>query len=145
MNSRIQQGRSRGFSLIEITIVITIIGLIVAWAANRVFGQGDKAKWIATKAQVSQLAATLDQYKLDTGKYPTTQDGLKALLQAPSGAVNWNGPYLHKADQIKDGWNNEYIYRSPGTDNRPFEIVSLGADGLEGGDGVPNRDIKSWE
>jgi general secretion pathway protein G len=82
---------------------------------------------------------------LDTGKYPTSQEGLKALIQAPSGAVNWNGPYLPKADQIKDAWNNDYVYRSPGTENRGFEIVSLGADGIEGGDGVPNRDIKSWE
>ena len=102
MNSTLQRARSRGFSLIEIIIVITIIGLILAWATNRIFGQGDKAKWTATKAQVSQLAATLDQYKLDTGKYPTTQEGLKALLQAPSGVVNWNGPYLNKAEQIKD-------------------------------------------
>jgi general secretion pathway protein G len=145
MKSRIRVGRSHGFSLIEIIIVITIIGLIVAWAGNRIFGQADKAKWTATKAQISQLAATLDQYKLDTGKYPNTQDGLKALLQAPSGVANWNGPYVNKPEQIKDGWNNDYIYRSPGTENRPFEIVSLGSDGQEGGEGVPNRDIKSWE
>lgn len=145
MKSRIRVGRSHGFTLIEIIIVITIIGLIVAWAGNRIFGQADKAKWTATKAQISQLAATLDQYKLDTGKYPSTQDGLKALLQGPSGVANWNGPYVNKPDQIKDGWNNDYIYRSPGSENRPFEIVSLGSDGKEGGEGVPNRDIKSWE
>ena len=145
MKSRVRVGRSHGFTLIEIIIVITIIGLIVAWAGNRIFGQADKAKWTATKAQISQLAATLDQYKLDTGKYPSTQDGLKALLQGPSGVANWNGPYVNKPDQIKDGWNNDYIYRSPGSENRPFEIVSLGSDGKEGGEGVPNRDIKSWE
>ena len=145
MNSTSRYRRSQGFTLIEIIIVITLIALILGWAANRIFGQGDKAKWTAAKGQIAQLSATLDQYKLDTGKYPTTQEGLKALLQAPSGVANWNGPYLNKADQIKDVWNNDYIYRSPGTENRPFEIVSLGSDGQEGGEGVPNRDIKSWE
>jgi general secretion pathway protein G len=144
MKVAIQQRRSQGFSLIEIIIVITIIGLIVAWAGNRIFGQGEKAKAGVAKSQMQDLMGALDLYKLDTGKFPTTQDGLKAMMTAPSGVTNWNGPYLRKAEQLKDPWNNEWIYRSPGNDNRAFEIISLGADGQEGGDG-PNRDIKSWE
>ena len=144
MKSKFQQKSAQGFSLIEIIIVITIIGLIVAWAANRVFGQGEKAKAGIAKSQMQDLIGALDLYKLDTGKFPTTQDGLKALMQAPSGATNWNGPYVRKAEQLKDAWNNDWVYRSPGGDNRPFEIVSLGADGQEGGDGA-NRDIKSWD
>lgn len=144
MKAGIHQRRSQGFSLIEIIIVITIIGLIVAWAGNRIFGQGEKAKAGVAKSQMQDLMGALDLYKLDTGKFPTTQDGLKAMMTAPSGVTNWNGPYLRKAEQLKDPWNNEWIYRSPGNDNRAFEIVSLGADGQEGGDG-PNRDIKSWD
>lgn len=138
------KSRSQGFSLIEIIIVITIIGLIVAWAGNRIFGQGEKAKAGVAKSQMQDLMGALDLYKLDTGKFPTTQEGLKALMQSPSGATNWNGPYVRRAEQLKDAWNNDWIYRSPGNDNRPFEIVSLGADGAEGGEG-PNKDIKSWE
>lgn len=138
------RSRSQGFSLIEIIIVITIIGLIVAWAGNRIFGQGEKAKAGVAKSQMQDLMGALDLYKLDTGKFPTTQEGLKALMQSPSGATNWNGPYVRRAEQLKDAWNNDWIYRSPGNDNRPFEIVSLGADGAEGGEG-PNKDIKSWE
>ena len=138
------KSRSQGFSLIEIIIVITIIGLIVAWAGNRIFGQGEKAKAGVAKSQMQDLMGALDLYKLDTGKFPTTQEGLKALMQSPSGATNWNGPYVRRVEQLKDAWNNDWIYRSPGNDNRPFEIVSLGADGAEGGEG-PNKDIKSWE
>lgn len=144
MKAGVHHRRSQGFSLIEIIIVITIIGLIVAWAGNRIFGQGEKAKAGVAKSQMQDLMGALDLYKLDTGKFPTTQDGLKAMMTAPSGVTNWNGPYLRKAEQLKDPWNNEWIYRSPGNDNRAFEIISLGADGQEGGDG-PNRDIKSWE
>jgi len=136
--------RTSGFTLIEIIIVITIIGVIVAWAGNRIFGQQDQAQARIAKAKIASMAAQLDLYKLDTGKYPTTSDGLKALLQAPGGVSNWNGPYVKNADELKDPWKNDYIYRSPGEQNRPFEITSLGADGKEGGEG-PNRDIHSWE
>lgn len=144
MNNRLTLSRHRGFTLIEIIIVITLIGLIVAYAGNRIFGQGDKAKVGLTKSRIQEISAQLDAYKLDTGKYPTTQEGLNALLQAPSGATNWNGPYVRNADNIKDFWNNELIYRAPGNENRPFEITSLGSDGKEGGEGV-NKDINSWQ
>ena len=144
MNLPAQRIRAHGFSLIEIIVVITIIGVIVGWAATNIFGKADQAQAKIAKSKIVALSGPLDIYKLDTGKYPTTQEGLKALLQAPSGAPNWNGPYVKNAEELKDPWRNDLNYRSPGTDNRPYEIVSLGADGQEGGDG-PNRDLKSWE
>ena len=144
MQTNFQRMRERGFSLIEIIIVITIIGLIVAWAGTRVFGQGDKAKAGIAKSRIAEMSAQLDLYKLETGRYPTSAEGLKALLQAPAGVNNWNGPYVKNAESIKDPWNNEMIYRSPGSENRAFEIVSLGGDGKEGGEGV-NKDINSWQ
>jgi general secretion pathway protein G len=133
-----------GFSLLEIIVVITLIGLIVGWAATQLFGKQDQALWRAGKAQLTQLGGELDRYKLDTGRYPTTQEGLQALIKQPAGAVNWIGPYT-KPDNLKDPWKNEIVYRSPGSDNRPYELISYGADGKEGGEGVPNKDIKSWE
>ena len=122
---KIASNLQRGFSLIEIIIVVTIIGLIAAWVGNRVFNQGDAAKARIVKAQLSDVGAALDLYKLDMGKYPTQQDGLKALMTSP-GSGNWNGPYVRKPEQIKDQWNNDLVYRAPGTDNRPFDLISLG-------------------
>ena len=143
-NLTVQRRMSQGFSLIEIIVVITIIGVIVGWAANNIFGKADQAQAKIGKSKIVALSGPLDIYKLDTGKYPSTQEGLKALLQAPSGVANWSGPYVKNADELKDPWRNDLIYRSPGNENRPYEIVSLGADGQEGGEGA-NRDLKSWE
>jgi general secretion pathway protein G len=143
-NLTVQRRLAQGFSLIEIIVVITIIGVIVGWAANNIFGKADQAQAKIGKSKIVALSGPLDIYKLDTGKYPSTQEGLKALLQAPSGVANWNGPYVKNADELKDPWRNDLIYRSPGNENRPYEIVSLGADGQEGGEGA-NRDLKSWE
>ena len=140
----LQRNRSQGFSLIEIIVVITIIGVIVGWAATNIFGKQDQAQARIAKSKIVSLSGPLDVYKLDTGKYPTSQEGLKALLQAPSGVPNWNGPYVRNDAELKDPWRNDLIYRSPGSENRPYEIVSLGSDGQEGGEGA-NKDLKSWE
>ena len=144
MNLAMPRNSAQGFSLIEIIVVITIIGVIVGWAANNIFGKADQAQAKIGKSKMVALSGPLDIYKLDTGKYPTTQEGLKALLTVPSGVPNWNGPYVKNAEELKDPWRNDLIYRSPGAENRAYEIVSLGADGQEGGDGA-NRDLKSWE
>ena len=145
MKATLLQHRSQGFSLIEIIVVITIIGLIVGWAATSIFGKQDQAQGRIAKSKITALGGALDLYKLDVGKYPATTEGLKALLTAPGGATGWNGPYVKNLDELKDPWKNELIYRSPGAENRPYEIVSLGADGVEGGEGPANKDIKSWE
>ena len=136
MKTIVRHRSSQGFSLIEIIVVITIIGLIVGWAATRIFGQGDLAQARIAKSKITALGGALDLYKLDTGKYPNTNDGLKALVSAPSGVTNWNGPYVPNAEELKDPWKNELIYRSPGSDNRPYEILSMGSDGKEGGEGA---------
>ncbi len=135
---------ARGFSLMEIIIVVTIIGLIAAWAATNIFGKQEQAQARIAKAKLTSLSGPLDLYKLDTGRYPNSQEGLTALLTNPGNVSNWNGPYVKNADELKDPWRNNLIYKSPGDANRAYDLTSLGADGKEGGDG-PNRDINSWD
>ena len=135
---------SSGFTLIEILIVTSIIVVIVGYAASKIFDRADRAKANLTKAQMSGLSGSLDLFKLDVGRYPTTQEGLKSLLVAPGGLSKWNGPYEKSEELIKDAWSREFIYRSPGDQSRPYEISSLGNDGVEGGEGA-NKDIQSWE
>ncbi len=106
-------------------------------------GRGEKAKADAAKIEIGQIGQTLDLYKLEIGRYPTTQEGLQALISAPAGVNNWNGPYWKKQSVPKDPWGNEYKYVSP-AQSAPYEIISLGADGKEGGDG-PNKDIVSTQ
>jgi general secretion pathway protein G len=130
-----------GFTLIEILVVITIIGLVMAFAASRIFGQGDEAKSRLAKAQIAEIGGKLDLLKLDVGRYPTTGEGLKALLQNPGGMNNWTGPYVQKEEQIKDPWSRDFVYTSPGQ-RGAYDLVSLGADGKEGGDGA-NRDVSN--
>ncbi len=125
-----------GFSLIEIILVVVLIGGIVAFAATRILGGGDRAKVNLAKAQVQTLAEKVQQYEMDTGGLPGSLDD---LVNAPGGASGWLGPYA-KDGELKDPWNHPYVYTTPG-EGKPFDLTSLGADGQAGGDSV-NADIK---
>ena len=133
---------ARGMTLIEILVVLVLIGVVLGIVGGNFLGKGEKAKADAAKIEIGQIGQTLDLYKLETGRYPTTQEGLQALISAPAGVTNWNGPYWKKQAVPKDPWGNEYRYAAPGANNQPYEIMSYGADGKEGGEG-PNRDITS--
>ncbi|MBK8742494.1 MAG: type II secretion system major pseudopilin GspG [Betaproteobacteria bacterium] len=145
MTKRINAPRgSRGFSLLELLVVLLLLGAFAGIFAPKIFGQAEKAKQKAAKLEIDQIGQALDLYKLEIGRYPTSQEGLAALMTAPSGASNWNGPYLKRNAVPKDPWSNEYRYVSPGDQNRPYDIISLGSDGKEGGDG-DGKDINSWQ
>ena len=144
MKRRNEQRRGqRGMTLIEILVVLVLIGIVMGIVGGNFLGKGEKAKADAAKIEINQIGQTLDLYKLEIGRYPSTQEGLQALVSAPSGVSNWNGPYWKKAQLPKDPWGNEYRYASPGQKGA-YDIVSLGADGKEGGDGA-NKDITSAE
>jgi general secretion pathway protein G len=132
----------RGMTLIEILVVLVLIGVVLGIVGGNFIGKGEKAKADAAKIEIGQIGQTLDLYKLETGRYPSTQEGLQALVSAPPGVSNWNGPYWKKQAVPKDPWGNDYRYAAPGPNNAPYEIMSYGADGREGGEG-PNRDITS--
>ena len=145
MNGKTNSVRnSRGFSLLELLVVLLLLGAFAGIFAPKIFGQAEKAKQKAAKLEIDQIGQALDLYKLEIGRYPTTQEGLAALMTAPSGVANWNGPYLKRSTVPKDPWNNEYKFASPGDQNRPYDIISLGSDGKEGGDG-DGKDITSWQ
>ena len=140
-NGRAIRRRMRGMTLIEILVVLVLIGIVMGIVAGNFIGQGEEAKRKAAAIEISQIASTLDLYKLETGRYPTSQEGLQALITAPSGVNNWNGPYWKKGTIPKDPWGNDYKYTSPGA-KMPYDIVSYGADAKEGGDAA-NKDITS--
>jgi general secretion pathway protein G len=137
-----ERRREHGFTLVEIVIVVMIIGLLAALVAPRFFGRYEMAKLKASKAQIEFFGTALDAFRLDTGRYPTSEEGLKALREKPSGVEGWQGPYLPK-EIPPDPWNKPYIYKCPG-DHGEFDIISYGADGAEGGEGQ-NQDIVSWK
>jgi general secretion pathway protein G len=132
----------QGFTLVEILVVITIIGLIMALVGPRVLNYLGEAKVKAAKIQIESFSSTLDLFYLDVGRYPTNSEGLAALLQRPGGVQGWNGPYL-KGDSVpNDPWGRPYVYRLPG-EHGAYDIVSYGADGQEGGTGTA-ADVTSW-
>lgn len=128
-----------GFTLIELLVVLVILGLLAGLVGPRILAQLGGAKSKTAKVQIENFATALDLYRLDTGNYPTTDQGLEALVRAPGGVEGWNGPYLSKAEVPLDPWKNEFHYSQP-ADNAPFDLYSLGADNQEGGDGE-NADI----
>lgn len=125
--------RVNGFTLLELLVVVLIIGLLAAYVGPRYFAQVGRTEIGLARAQVEALSRALDAFRLDVGRYPTTQEGLDALTVRPSSAPRWNGPYLQKAVP-PDPWGRPYTYRSPGA-SRDFELGSLGKDGQPGGNG----------
>ena len=119
----------RGFTLLELLVVIVIIGLLAGYVAPRYFAQVGKSEVQATRAQIDALEKALDQYRLDTRRYPSTEQGLQALVERPAGEAQWHGPYLRKAVP-SDPWGNPYVYRSAGDG---IDILSYGRDGRPGG------------
>lgn len=134
---------NRGFSIIELLVVLVILGLLGGIVGPKVLNKLGKARSDTAFLQVEDFAAALDVYMLEVGKYPTSEQGLEALISAPADVANWNGPYLRKSTVPKDPWGNDYHYKSPG-DNGDFDLYSYGADNAPGGE-KDNRDIVSWE
>lgn len=128
-----------GFTLIELLLVVMIIGALVAMVMPRLTGRGEQARIAAAKADIqANIATALKLYELDNGSFPSTEEGLAALLSRTSSAINWNGPYSER--QPIDPWKREYKYRSPGEHRTDYDLYSLGKDGVEGSDDVTNWD-----
>lgn len=141
MRRRARLRAAAGFTLLELLVVLVILGLLVGIVAPRFFGQVGKSEVKVATAQIRALEDALDQYRLDVGRYPTTEQGLAALNTQPTGVTRWQGPYLKKAVP-NDPWGNPYQYRSPG-EHGEVDLSSLGKDGQPGGTGEAS-DIANW-
>lgn len=137
----VKPSSNKGFTLVEILVVLVIIGLIASLVGPRLFPKLGKGKQSAAKAQIELLGQALDQFRLDIGRYPTTQEGLSALVVNPGGLDQWEGPYLKK-DLPKDPWDRPYVYQCPGTHGE-YDLYSYGRDGALGGEGE-DKDVVSW-
>ena len=127
------QSKSSGFTLLELLVVIVIIGLLAGYVAPRYFSQVGRSEIQVARAQIESLEKALDQYRLDTRSYPSTEEGLEALVAKPASAQAWQGPYLKKAVPA-DPWGRPYVYRTPG-EKSEFQVLSYGRDGKPGGSG----------
>jgi general secretion pathway protein G len=132
-----------GVTLIEMLVVVTIIALFATLVAPNMFRQGDKAKIVAARVQINNFEQALTQYKMNTGTFPTTEQGLEALRTRPAGVNGWDGPYLRKEIPV-DPWTHPYVYKFPGDHGDEPDIISYGLDGQPGGEGL-NADIDNWK
>lgn len=141
--SNVTRRTSLGFNLIELLVVLAILGLLAGLVGPQVmkFLSGSKTK--TAKLQIEDFSTALDLYNLEVGRYPTSSEGLTALITRPASANNWNGPYLKKQQVPKDPWGQDFQYRQPGDGGRQFDVYSLGSDNREGGDGEA-QDVVSW-
>jgi general secretion pathway protein G len=135
--------QTTGFTLFELMVVLAILGMLIGLVGPQVMKQLSSAKSSTAKLQIEDLGAALDLFYLDNGRYPSSNEGLQALVQAPADTSGWNGPYLKKNNIPQDPWNNDYHYRSPG-ENGAFDLYSYGADNAPGGE-KDNADVVSWE
>jgi general secretion pathway protein G len=133
--------RARGFTLIEIMVVLVIIGLLAALIVPSVMDRPDQARAIKAKQDIKSLESALKLYRLDNYRYPSQSEGLRALVEKPDSASKWKGPYVESLPS--DPWDTPYGYRNPGTKGRSIDVYTLGADGREGGEG-PDADIGNW-
>lgn len=137
----------KGFTLIELLVVLVIIGILAGYVGPRIMGHPEEAKRTMAAAQMSGMETALESYRLDNGTYPSTEQGLQALVEAPSSGKlppKWReGGYMKKGKVPKDPWGNDYIYLSPGT-HSDFDIISYGGDGESGGEGN-DADVNNWE
>ncbi len=134
---------SSGFTLVELLVVLAILGLLVGLVGPQVMKALGSSKTKTARIQIEELSGALDIYRLEIGRYPTTNDGLQALVEQSGDAKNWNGPYLKKSQVPKDPWGFDYEYRSPG-EHGSVDIWTLGADNREGGEGE-DQDVRGWE
>lgn len=137
------RGAEAGFTLLELLVVLAILGLLAAIVAPQVLKYLGASRSQAAKVQIENIAAALDHFDLDVGRYPTSEEGLQVLVKAPAGVANWDGPYLQRPSALIDPWQRPYLYQVPGKHDDDFDVWTNGSDGAPGGT-KDARDVGNW-